>query len=108
LHVPGDFPGAISFGKALRDLSVVKFTHHSGLEILVRNSEQPRAAEKPVYARFDREKGQNVESYQKHYCEFDIGAKWVGQRFLIIPYFPQKDSAQNPERKNSAPADRFM
>jgi len=32
------------------------------------------AAEKPVYARFDRKKGKNIESHKKHNCEFDIGA----------------------------------
>jgi hypothetical protein len=69
--------------------------------------EEPATVEQPVYAVFDWKQRQNVKSHQEHNCEFNVGAKRIGQRFLIGPYCPQKESAENPESENGAPAERF-
>jgi hypothetical protein len=66
---------------------------------------EPATAEKPVYTMFDWEQCQDVESDHEHNCEFNVGAKGIGQRFLIIPYLQQERSAQGPDSENSAPAD---
>jgi len=42
---------------------------------------------------FDGQQRQDVESYQKYNREFNVGAKRIGQRFLINPYLPQKKGA---------------
>ena len=52
----------------------------------------------------DGKQRQNIKGDQKDNCEFNAGAKRIGQRFLINPYLPKKKGAESPESKNSAPA----
>jgi hypothetical protein len=56
----------------------------------------------------DGKQRQNIKGDQKDNCEFNAGAKRIGQRFLIDPYFQQKKGAQTPESENSAPSDECL